>query len=999
MKMVGSLIYCFVVCICLCQCLAFPVDYNNTAVPVKGKLNVHLVPHSHDDLGWLKTVDQYFVGSNSSIQVAAVQYILDSVVSALQEDPNKKFIYVETGFFARWWRQQNEKKKEIVRKLVASGQLEFINGGWVMHDEATVMYVDMIDQTSLGHRFLMKEFGVLPVTGWQIDPFGHSAVQAYLLCAEVGFSSLFFGRADYQDIANRRNRRTMETIWRGSKTLGASAQVFTGILPNLYVPPDGFDLGIATTEAVVQDDPFLYDYNLEERVNSFVKSARDQAKQYRTNHIIWTMGEDFAYESAGTWFKQMDKLIHYVNKDGRVNAFYSTPTIYTREKYMSNEIWPLKTDDFFPYADHSNAYWTGYFTSRPALKGYVRKLSGFLQAAKQLEFLVGRNKRKPNTYSLEEAMAIVQHHDAVVGTSKQHVANDYAARLSHGSLEAENVMSSALVCLMNGKSSNFCGDKISSEQRAQTEPKKENLFEEIDSESISRDKIELEQCPLMNISYCPKSEANLDTGRSLAIVLYNPLGWKRNEVIKIPVTNTTLEVLDSIGNKIQTQIVPVDPATRRVRNFYTQDMSVQAGPLFNLYFEASVPPLGYSVYFLKAAKNGASAAGTLSMKPGHINGEIIVDSTRIQLAFSKSTGLLKEIRNHHNNAVFPINQSLCWYNSSDGNTRKGTYEASGAYIFRPNISRCFPIEDSKKQVIQSVTKGNVVSEVYQQFSPWASQVVRLYKNAEDVEIDFLIGPIPIDDDLGKEVVSQFRTNMVSNKEFYTDSNGRDFLKRIRNYRADWNLSVHEIIAGNYYPLNLGIYLKDNDTEFSLLVDRSVGGSSVSDGELELMLHRRLLHDDNKGVAENLNETVCFDNNKTCEGLTDEIKIKEPQFSALAKGYELPPNVAIITLQELEDGQTLLRLAHLYEASENVKLSVPATVDIHNLFPGRKIKKIVELNLSGVQEKSKIKTLNWKVEGDTGSSAGAPRRDALKDGEHIVELSPMEIRTFNLDFDV
>ena len=33
------------------------------------------------------------------------------------------------------------------------------------------------------------------------------------------------------------------------------------------------------------------------------------------------------------------------------------------------------------------------------------------------------------------------------------------------------------------------------------------------------------------------------------------------------------------------------------------------------------------------------------------------------------------------------------------------------------------------------------------------------------------------------------------------------------------------------------------------------------------MFRRLLHDDDKGVAENLNETVCFNNNKTCEGLT------------------------------------------------------------------------------------------------------------------------------------
>ncbi len=31
-------------------------------------LNVHLVAHSHDDVGWLKTVDQYFFGSQNNIQ-------------------------------------------------------------------------------------------------------------------------------------------------------------------------------------------------------------------------------------------------------------------------------------------------------------------------------------------------------------------------------------------------------------------------------------------------------------------------------------------------------------------------------------------------------------------------------------------------------------------------------------------------------------------------------------------------------------------------------------------------------------------------------------------------------------------------------------------------------------------------------------------------------------------------------------------------------------------
>ena len=112
---------------------------------------VHLVPHTHDDVGWLKTVDEYFSGAKYNIQKAGVELVIETVMRELIADPNKRFSYVEIKFFSMWWKYQTEDYKNEIRKLVREGRLEFLNAGWSMHDEACPHYEDMINNMMHGH--------------------------------------------------------------------------------------------------------------------------------------------------------------------------------------------------------------------------------------------------------------------------------------------------------------------------------------------------------------------------------------------------------------------------------------------------------------------------------------------------------------------------------------------------------------------------------------------------------------------------------------------------------------------------------------------------------------------------------------------------------------------------------------------------------------------------------------------------------------------------------
>lgn len=143
----------------------------------RNKLKVFVVPHSHNDPGWIKTFEHYYE--------TQTRFIFNNMIDKLRQNPNRKFIWAEVSFLSLWWNEVSDIKrtkfKEYVflkiilewnnfrnlyrffsGRLVDSGQIEIVTGGWVMTDEANSHYYSIIQQLTHGHQWLRDNLQIEP---------------------------------------------------------------------------------------------------------------------------------------------------------------------------------------------------------------------------------------------------------------------------------------------------------------------------------------------------------------------------------------------------------------------------------------------------------------------------------------------------------------------------------------------------------------------------------------------------------------------------------------------------------------------------------------------------------------------------------------------------------------------------------------------------------------------------------------------------------------------
>eukprot|EP01083_Nonionella_stella_P244393 850642_1 len=587
-------------------------------------INIHIVAHTHDDTGYLKTTDEYYV--------EIIQYIFDTMVPNLLSNPDRRFSYVEMAYFDRWWNEIDEQTKRNTLKILESNQLQINLGGWCMNDEANPTFQAEIRNMMDGAQFVVNNLGSQynPNVGWHIDPFGSSRVTAAMY-SQMGFDAFGLNRIHYQDKDHRKQTKNLEFIWKASNSLGQDSYIFTHILDSGYCSPpninfvgfDGWDYKnnhwINTNEELPSYPP-----NYVQMAEAFMTNTRQKSEWYRHNHILIPFGCDFSHMNAFMSFIQMDKLMHYINSNHTYNAtiFYSTLYDYTKAVHQLNLTWNVEQNtDFFNYASGPNNWWTGYFVSRPELKIYTRSRERYLKTA-ELLYTFAMNMKSvafdkedamTNITKMRRAMDVIQHHDGITGTERWYVMQQYMQQLQDAMTDVTHFLN-AMVTQFMGKNHN-----------------EEILYLEDNVHQIER-----------------LNDANI-----LPLLLFNPLAWNVTQLIAVATNRTDIVVYDEDDKLVLSQINP--SFWNDTKAYYEQSCQ------YYLYFIAGdLLPLSFTTYFIRQKQNEKVFMGQI-VHDVHTIGNA---DAFYSLTFDHQTGFLSNITNHKISRTFSISNTFMHYGST-----------------------------------------------------------------------------------------------------------------------------------------------------------------------------------------------------------------------------------------------------------------------------------------------------------------------------------------------
>ncbi|KAG8591384.1 hypothetical protein GDO81_000154 [Engystomops pustulosus] len=968
-------------------------------------IQVFVIPHSHMDVGWVYTVQESMHAYAGNVYT--------TVVAELMKEKHRRFIVVEQEFFRLWWDTVAEEfQKQQVHQLVQEGRLEFIIGGQVMHDEAVTAVDDQILQLTEGHGFLYETFGVRPQFSWHVDPFGASATTPTIF-AMSGFNAHLISRIDYDSKAAMQDSKKLQFVWRGSRSLSEKQEIFTHVMDQFsyctpsYLPfsnrsgfywngvalfPDPPKDGIYPNMSLPVTSDTIHQY-----AKTMVENIRMRAAWFRSNDVLWPWGCDKQFFNSSVQFNNMDLLLEYINSKPEfgVTVRYSTLGDYFQSIYKRNMTWEVRgSQDFLPYSSEVFQAWTGFYASRNVLKGVARRASSLLYAGesaftqylmKHPSGVVCKMWAMEQLRALRWAVSEVQHHDGITGTESPKVGDMYITHLCQGMTGVRKLMNAIIM------------DQFSYEKNEHQEG-------------------------------------------LLHITVYNPLAWNLTTYISVALNASVVAVYDELG-----QLVPA-----QMHN------SSDPGHAFDLYVLVTLPGLAYRRYLLKT-DNVEPSGETITVgrqikfmrqstgstkKPNKIR-TMPLSNDCYTLWIDLSTNLLVSITDRERNITLPISQNFMEYHAN-GDTGAGPISDNYMFYSDGNAAHV------SKSVGLEIVSGKLVTEVRQYFYREENQksyiyaiFSRLYQvpdgydktlTCRPVEQQYRVGPLEVN----REAIIRIQTNIQSNKRIFTDDNA--YQMQAREFKTLSNL-----VARNYYPMVRTAYIEDETTRLVLLAERSHGVSSQDNGQVEIMLHRRLWNN----MEWDLNYNLTLDDTSVVRptiwlmvgsrevtnslyqrlGLCLEQKpvVMMSPLSGRGKAKNqivadvpvtLPPNIHLQILSipgwkyssnhteqmqnvhraktqsDTDFSRVLLRIHHLYEADQDPILSKPTTINLKFLLEGLgKVRLVEERSLTGTWDLATVERWKWR---STQRKDNDNRSKKISE-DFTVTVAPKEIRTFFVYF--
>ncbi|KAL0223649.1 hypothetical protein P9112_003039 [Eukaryota sp. TZLM1-RC] len=758
-----------------------------------GKTHFHLTPFTHTDPGWLDTFDKYY-----NQQVVR---ILDNVYKALKDNPDRHFCYSDISFFARWFESQTPTIQEDFRRLVNNGQFSFVQGGWVSHDEASPTAESIALQLTTGQEWIRDVLGFKsPIrVSWQIDPFGHSS-SSMALAAHSGFELVIINRIHFKLKEKLRQQRQMEFLWQGTRGAGKHSRSLAHVLYKHYSAPKGFDFEDVHWQ--------ISRHNVVMKADQLLRDLRNQAKAYPSNHVMVPVGDDFKFKQAEKQFANWEMLMNSINERyDDVDIYWSTPEIYLDKVLEEKVEFPVYNGDFFPYSDNADAYWTGYYSTSPVLKKKIRSSESILRVADVTAALAGSKKRSESVDDLitrleepRRTVSLVQHHDAITGTSRHQTLIDYHRRLDSAIMETEKVVIDGLEVITEGsiiKNLKLSGpstvvivnpDKVS-KTFVDFSLTIDDQFRCFDIVSSKGEHLDFKVTPAINHASFDGPDTSLDDQVAVSVLI---------DLLPFSVT--------------QLDLIPCK------RNGFMEE----AGKLTLFSKETSMNKIGE---LWKGVKNFGILSGdhVIDFKDIHEFNQVSVEMGQNSHFELDKSGQVSSVT--IKGKKFDISSQILEYST----------KRSGAYLFRP-LEEPRTLELKARYAIISENRLGSSATVW--FDTGLAIKWSIGHVINDViTLDY---ELSVQAKENQEIVVRFASNHFQSKkiDFWTD-NGLELVLRS---------SHSDSIAADYFPSVRYSALTSEKSSMALYHSQALG-ARAEDNYIEVMVARNLKDDDGRGIGQ------------------------------------------------------------------------------------------------------------------------------------------------------